>query len=190
MPFTRRRSDAFQYISAYDFGVANLTGDSLPQQVSTMHVSADFLTLLLLTICVGAETSQSESDTSDPTDDQPLVRVGTVLPADPHMMEMDMDYNFWHDSNPEAYYSGEYGRDKYTRVWRQQGFACDLQFTPSCTDDGSFFVKQVYRDVLNREADPGGLAFYQGQIDQCNYDSARRQLEASDWNLRAILEKL
>jgi len=25
---------------------------------------------------------------------------------------------------------------------------------------------------------------------QCNYDSARRQLEASDWNLRAILEKL
>ncbi len=30
------------------------------------------------TICVGAETSQSESDTSDPTDDQPLVRVGSV----------------------------------------------------------------------------------------------------------------
>ena len=25
---------------------------------------------------------------------------------------------------------------------------------------------------------------------QCNYDSARRQLEASDWNLRAIVEKL
>src|SRR3989442_1112008 len=42
------------------------------------QVSADFLTLLLLTICVGAETSQSESDTSDPTDDQPLVRVGSV----------------------------------------------------------------------------------------------------------------
>src|SRR5206468_3876038 len=25
---------------------------------------------------------------------------------------------------------------------------------------------------------------------QCNYDSARRQLEASDWNLRAVVEKL
>ena len=27
-------------------------------------------------------------------------------------------------------------------------------------------------------------------LGQCDYDSARRQLEAADWNLRAIVEKL
>ena len=41
----RQHSDDFQYVAAYDFGVANLTGESLPQQISIMHVSADFLTL-------------------------------------------------------------------------------------------------------------------------------------------------
>jgi len=41
-------------------------------------VSADVLALLLLTICADAETSQSESDTPDPTDDQPVVQVGSV----------------------------------------------------------------------------------------------------------------
>jgi N-acetylmuramic acid 6-phosphate (MurNAc-6-P) etherase len=25
---------------------------------------------------------------------------------------------------------------------------------------------------------------------QCDYDSARRQLDAADWNLRAVVEKL
>jgi hypothetical protein len=25
---------------------------------------------------------------------------------------------------------------------------------------------------------------------QCDYESARRQLEAADWNLRAVVEKL
>ena len=31
-----------------------------------------------------------------------------------------------------------------------------------------FFVGQHYLDFLNREADPGGLAFWAGQINQCN----------------------
>src|SRR5262249_60250584 len=47
-------------------------------------VSADVLALLLLPICAGTETSQSESDTRDPPADQPLGRVGAVTlnPAD------------------------------------------------------------------------------------------------------------
>jgi N-acetylmuramic acid 6-phosphate (MurNAc-6-P) etherase len=28
------------------------------------------------------------------------------------------------------------------------------------------------------------------ELMQCDYDSARRQLEAADWNLRAVVEKL
>src|SRR6202790_4061647 len=41
----RKQTEAFQYISAYDFNVANLTGESFPEQIPTMHASADFLRL-------------------------------------------------------------------------------------------------------------------------------------------------
>ena len=41
----RQQTEAFQYISAYDFNVANLTGESFPEQIPTMHASADFLRL-------------------------------------------------------------------------------------------------------------------------------------------------
>jgi len=41
----RQQTDAFQYISAYDFAVANLTGESFPEQIPTSPVSADFFRL-------------------------------------------------------------------------------------------------------------------------------------------------
>jgi predicted permease len=41
----RQQTQAFQDVSAYDFNVANLTGESLPEQIPTMHASADFLRL-------------------------------------------------------------------------------------------------------------------------------------------------
>ncbi|HEX3085605.1 MAG TPA: Calx-beta domain-containing protein, partial [Pyrinomonadaceae bacterium] len=40
-------------------------------------------------------------------------------------------------------------------------------------DDTEAFVRQQYRDFLNRDADPSGLAFWKDNIDQCN-DAARR----------------
>ena len=40
-------------------------------------------------------------------------------------------------------------------------------------DDTETFVRQHYRDFLNREADAAGLAFWKDNIDKCN-DSARR----------------
>src|SRR5262249_19194057 len=36
----RQQTQAFQDVSAYDFDSANLTGESLPEQIPTMHVSA------------------------------------------------------------------------------------------------------------------------------------------------------
>jgi Calx-beta domain len=36
-------------------------------------------------------------------------------------------------------------------------------------DDTRIFVRQQYRDFLNREADPAGLAFWIENIDQCNH---------------------
>jgi predicted permease len=41
----RQQTQAFEDVSAYDFSVANLTGESFPEQISTMDVSADFFQL-------------------------------------------------------------------------------------------------------------------------------------------------
>src|SRR5579864_8927810 len=41
----RQQSQAFQDISAYNFDVANWTGESFPEQIPTSHVSADFFQL-------------------------------------------------------------------------------------------------------------------------------------------------
>jgi hypothetical protein len=38
---------------------------------------------------------------------------------------------------------------------------------PNANDDTDAFVRQQYRDFLNREADPSGLAFWTGEIDNC-----------------------
>jgi hypothetical protein len=43
---------------------------------------------------------------------------------------------------------------------------------PNPIDDAQFFVEQHYEDFLNRVADPGGLAFWTGQITQCNGNPA------------------
>jgi hypothetical protein len=44
---------------------------------------------------------------------------------------------------------------------------------PNASDDTTTFVRQQYRDFLNREADAAGLAFWKNNIDKCN-DPAQR----------------
>jgi hypothetical protein len=39
--------------------------------------------------------------------------------------------------------------------------------------DSDFFVRQHYVDFFNREADPGGLAFWKNQIDECTDQQCR-----------------
>lgn len=46
-----------------------------------------------------------------------LNRPGVYGVYDPQMVEMDNDYNWKHDSNPEGEYSGTYGRAVYKRNW-------------------------------------------------------------------------
>jgi putative ABC transport system permease protein len=41
----RQQSQPFQDVSAYDFDLANLTGESSPEQIPTMHASAEFFKL-------------------------------------------------------------------------------------------------------------------------------------------------
>jgi hypothetical protein len=47
---------------------------------------------------------------------------------------------------------------------------------PNANDDTDAFVRQHYRDFLNREADPAGLAFWTNQINSCGNDAACRDL--------------
>lgn len=46
-----------------------------------------------------------------------LQRNGVVGVSDPHVVEIDNDYNWIHDSSPEGYYSSTYGRAEYKRNW-------------------------------------------------------------------------
>jgi Tol biopolymer transport system component len=43
-------------------------------------------------------------------------------------------------------------------------------------DDSTFFVRQHYRDFLNREADAPGLAFWTNEIEKCGQDSQCRDV--------------
>jgi hypothetical protein len=52
---------------------------------------------------------------------------------DPHLVELDIDYNWIHDSNPECTYGGESGRSRYVSFWRAQGYPGDLSYWPTCS---------------------------------------------------------
>jgi glucose/arabinose dehydrogenase len=44
-------------------------------------------------------------------------------------------------------------------------------------DDTSFFVRQHYRDFLNREPDPSGFQFWTNEIEQCGADAQCREVK-------------
>jgi hypothetical protein len=51
----------------------------------------------------------------------------------------------------------------------------DNDTTPATTnpiDDAQFFVREQYRNFLNRDPDPGGLAFWSGKITDCGANQA------------------
>lgn len=52
---------------------------------------------------------------------------------DPNIVEMDLDYNFCHDSNPDGYYDGVQGRVKYEQAWQGQGLggSAELGYRPT-----------------------------------------------------------
>src|ERR1700730_16193185 len=72
----RQHTDAFQDISAYEFNVANVTGESFPEQIPTLRISADFFRLF------GARALQGRTFTAE--DDLPNAPKTVVLA-----------YSFW-----------------------------------------------------------------------------------------------
>ena len=53
----------------------------------------------------------------------------------------------------------------------------DVVAGPNPIDSTDFFVRQHYRDFLNREPDASGLAFWTGEIEQCGADAACREVK-------------
>jgi uncharacterized protein (TIGR03437 family) len=59
---------------------------------------------------------------------QVLSRPGVEGVYDPHIVEIDMDYNTVHDSSPECFYGGIYGRTKYQNLWSPRGLGGSPEF--------------------------------------------------------------
>jgi len=49
--------------------------------------------------------------------------------------------------------------------------------TTNVIDDSDFFVRQHYRDFLNRNGDPSGIAFWVNEIEGCGSDDACRRVK-------------
>lgn len=97
---------------------------------------------------------------------------------DPHAVEIDIDYNFAHDSNPQCSYDGMLGRYKYEQKWKWEGRGAptaELWYNPCSTynsiDDALQFTRQHYYDFLKREPDFSGWNYWADQIRQCGSDS-------------------
>jgi len=63
----RQQTYSFQYISAYAFNVANLTGESFPEQIPTIRVSADFFRLCGVTALHGRTFAAADDLPNAPT---------------------------------------------------------------------------------------------------------------------------
>jgi uncharacterized protein (TIGR03437 family) len=59
---------------------------------------------------------------------QVLFRPGVEGVYDPHIVEIDLDYNTVHDSNPLCYYDGLYGLIKYQNLWSPRGLGGSAEF--------------------------------------------------------------
>lgn len=59
-------------------------------------------------------------------------RPGIYGVYDPHLVEMDIDYDWQHDSNPECFYGGTYGRYEYQNKWYNHGLggSAEYEYTP------------------------------------------------------------
>lgn len=56
-------------------------------------------------------------------------RPGVYGVYDTHLVEMDIDYNWIHDSNPECSYGGTYGRYEYQNRWYNHGLGGSAEYS-------------------------------------------------------------
>lgn len=74
---------------------------------------------------------------SDDAKSVALTRPGVEGINDPHIVEIDIDYNLFHDSNPEGdYWPDGKGSEHYAKVWSDKGLGTgpELDYVPTtCT---------------------------------------------------------
>ncbi len=63
------------------------------------------------------------------------------------------------------------GSDRMFAIARFLGDPTPTPTCPNPVDCAEFFVRQHYRDFLNREPDPAGLAFWTNEITSCGFDA-------------------
>ncbi len=75
--------------------------------------------------------------------------------------------------NPQGTLVGGFNVGGSVSSTSQHGYVCRPQSNLTITnpiDDAQFFVRQHYLDFLNREPDPGGLAFWANEATSCGND--------------------
>ncbi len=75
----------------------------------------------------GQPTGQSQFWSADGKA-KPLGRPGVETVNDPHVVEIDIDYNFIHDSNPVGDYGGKTGMELYEAKWTPLGAGGSPEF--------------------------------------------------------------
>jgi hypothetical protein len=58
----------------------------------------------------------------------PVYRSNFYNSGDPWLVEIDVDFNWDHHSNPECTYGGEYGYDKYQNFWYNEGLGGPAEY--------------------------------------------------------------
>ena len=98
----------------------------------------------------------------DPTENDPIIASGSVLSFSQYTILKVRAYKLgW---MPSAYTTGIY----------------NVSLPPNPIDVSDTFVKQHYRDFLNREADPDGLQFWTNNIESCGADTSCREVKRID----------
>jgi putative ABC transport system permease protein len=132
----RQQSSAVDEVSAFNTGVVNYTGGSVPEQVPSGHVSADFFTLFGVPVALGRTFTKDED-----------------LPHGPHVVVLSHD--FWErhlGSDPGIVgKTVSIGGDPYTVVGVLGDFSFSefgeapqvwlpFQLDPNSTDQGHYFM--------------------------------------------------
>lgn len=132
----RRQSSVVDEVSAFNTGVVNYTGGSVPEQIPSSHVSADFFTLFGVPVALGRTFTKDED-----------------LPRGPHVVVVSHDFWGRHlGSDPDIVgKTVSIGGDPYTVVGVLGDFSFSefgeapqvwlpFQLDPNSTDQGHYFM--------------------------------------------------
>jgi len=76
---------------------------------------------------IGQPRGQNQFFAAD-SDAVPVYRSNFYNPGDPYLVEIDVDFNWDHHSNPECVYDSVYGYDRYQSFWYGEGLGGPAEY--------------------------------------------------------------